>query len=307
MGNTIGSSNSSLAMPAVVTGGDVGNLAIVTPLPPYVDPVVENWATRVVVNGGAAPSGGTKAALSTFYTGMVSEGLLSKMIAVNCFVPDNLSASITPLINSASAGNDPWTNIGNRFIPSDLNVNGLTGNGTVSATAKALDTGIIPINAYADNTSAGLTIYNSSVSSTDSTEIGTRSSSNARLTLMANKGGTSSLYSWADTGTRIGITPLSNGSGFVSGNRTSAITASLYVASSTVPFQSIAGPGGSNQGTVPTSQIKVFCYESFGNNSNASNKTLSFAAIHRGLSAAECQTFYNLIQAMRQSLGGGYV
>src|SRR5579862_3996322 len=56
------------------------------------DTRVCTWATRVVANGGAAPSAATEAALNTFVLGMDSTGLWAKMICVNCLVPDSLTA-----------------------------------------------------------------------------------------------------------------------------------------------------------------------------------------------------------------------
>ena len=86
---------------------------------------VDNWARKVVVAGGAAPSSATKTALKTFYSALNLAGLLPKMVAVNPFVPDNLIASTVPLI--WEAGNEQWTN--HNFVAGDLTVNGLIGDG----------------------------------------------------------------------------------------------------------------------------------------------------------------------------------
>ena len=95
----------------------------IDPQPPEID-VVASWAERVVINGGVKPLQSTIDTLYTFYNGLVSAGLADKMIAVNCFVPDNLIAAITPLIVHPEVGGfDPWTNVG--FVAGDLSPAGL--------------------------------------------------------------------------------------------------------------------------------------------------------------------------------------
>jgi hypothetical protein len=91
-----------------------------------IDPVVANWALRVSINGGASPSTNTQIALTTFMQSLYNNNIYSKMISVNCLVPDNLIAASTPLI--FIAGNSLWTN--HNFVSGDLTVNGLLGNGS---------------------------------------------------------------------------------------------------------------------------------------------------------------------------------
>ena len=119
-----------------------------------IHPTAANWLTRVVANGGALPSNTTLNATSDFCYSLDTAGLTSLIIAVNTFVPDNLIASITPLIKNA--GNDPWTN--NNFVAGDLNMDGLKGNGSNKYLATGLNPSVVfdgPLSA-----SAGITLYN---------------------------------------------------------------------------------------------------------------------------------------------------
>ena len=61
-------------------------------------PTAVDWAARVVINGGAAPSSGTILALSKFCYCLDGKSLTSSMLGVCCFVPDSVIAAITPLI-----------------------------------------------------------------------------------------------------------------------------------------------------------------------------------------------------------------
>jgi hypothetical protein len=63
--------------------------------------------------------------------------------------------------------------------------------------------------------------------------------------------------------------------------------------------------GGSD--SLPTCEIYVFALNVNNSPAGPSRNRLSFAAIHQGLSSSESLAFYNLIQALRTSLGGGYI
>lgn len=293
----------------ISAGGTIKVRSFIETIPLDYDPVIVDWAARVVTNGGAAPSANTKAALTTFYQGLVSNGLASKMKALNCFVPDNLIACITPLYKSASIGNDPWTN-GN-FVDGDLTANGLAGN----ASNKYLDTGAVPTASYPNgcwstSSNGGLSLYVHTSTTSPSREIGSRDGNNYEINLLTNYGGTTYFDSYTDNGTgRVSGTPIGgNGAGFTSGNRTAATSSYIYGANSiTSSILTIAGPSGLPAGLPPMQAIYVFAANFGGSPAAYSDKRISFVAIHDGLTLSESQTLFNLVQAMRQSLGGGYV
>lgn len=266
---------------------------------------VSQWSTRVITNGGAAVSANTMSSMNTFDVALNSAGLSSKMIAVNCFVPDNLIASITPLLKGS--GNDPWTN--NGFASGDLTVNGLVGNG-----AKYLNTGINPSVVFpsgSDPSGAGASIYVSSNSSNGSeVELGTYVNP-AIFMLAASLSGLTYFYCFGLSTPNSDYLSVSNSmwTGFLTGNRTSPTTFYLHKASSSVPFTQIASGTGNFNGTALNQFCYVFAYYN-GDTTGAydfSTKRLSFAAIHNGLAASDAQTLYNAVQALRTALGGGYV
>lgn len=109
-------------------------------------------------------------------------------------------------------------------------------------------------------------------------------------------------------GGRIGILN-SIWTGFISGNRIASNNTKLYRARSNVAFEQIqTGAGASDMGL---STLPIFFMTANGAGSLQSiyysTKRISFAAIHEGFTIIQCQTFFNLIQTMKQNLGGGYV
>lgn len=258
---------------------------------------VDNWALRVVANGGAAPSQVTLTALCEFMVGMDAAGLTPKMEAVNCLVPDNIIAAKTPLI--VGTGNDPWADVGPAFVAADLNVNGL-----ISSGANALDTGVVPNASILTDTSAALTVYNMTAQNEDASDIGCFDGVNAVRIIISNLGGFAALNCWDFAGGAfVALNPL--WSGFMSGNRIAANSVDIYLANSFTPFASLIH-GVTTGGARPTNSIYFYAWN-FGGIQNPNTRRFSFAAIHQGLTFAECQAFYNLIQTLRTSLGGGFV
>lgn len=260
---------------------------------------VTDWANRVVANGGADPSAGTKSALSTFVTGMSSIGVLSLMKAVCCFVPDSLIAAITPLLKAY--GNDPWTNA--NFVTGDLTVAGLRGNGS----NKYLNTGVNPSTCFSSTNSGGLTLYSTLNNSATSADFSVFGASSSGFQLLTNYSG-AAYFDCFNGGTgRINGTTLTNGLGYFSGNRTGAAAEAIYGASSGSAHHSLASGSGAPGSTFPAYSLPIFCWNNAGSIGSYSSKQFSFAAIHEGLTITQSADFYTLIQALRTSLGGGFV
>lgn len=267
-----------------------------------IDPVVSDWETRVVANGGAAPSDATVQALNTFYTALVSEGLHSRMIAVNCIVPDNLTAALTPLI--VGPGNDPWTNAGSSlFVGANLTLNGLVG-----AVNKHLDTGINPFTAFSNDTSFGMSAYSTTVSASAGVVFGCRTD-NTHLVKMYIEYLDNNCYwdNWSEAaGGRISGANA-GWAGFISGNRTSAGATAIYKANGSTAFTTIAS-GLATAGSRPNLSLSMYDYNIngvFGPNSET--RRFSFAAIHLGLSSGQAQFLYNSVVTLRTALGGGLI
>lgn len=124
-----------------------------------ISPIVVDWVNRIIKNGGTKPSQNTISSINHFYHNIASTTIFGKIQSLNCYVPDNLIAAITPLIKTY--GNDPWLNNNSQFVIGDLTINGLIGNGGTQfnqSTVKYLNTGVLGTNYSSDNT-AGLTLY----------------------------------------------------------------------------------------------------------------------------------------------------
>ncbi len=268
--------------------------------------VGQMWAANVVLQGGAAPASGTISAINTFWAALVSAGIDTKMVAINVFAPDNLTATRVPIL--ARAGNAIWTN--HNFVSGDLSTSGLKGDGS----SKYLDTGIIP-NSMPGTTdsSAGLSLLMSvNPSSTNGFDIGCGGNvTNSQFAVHINGiSNTTPFICW--TFTTSGTTyinpapPSATFAGFISGNRTASNALAVYAASTSHAFSTLGTGSGSNSSTAfGPSPLCVFALNSLGSITNYSNRTLSFAAIHAGLTSTETQALYNAVAALRTSLGGG--
>jgi hypothetical protein len=264
---------------------------------------VQDWSNRVQKNGGALPSGDTQRALSDFMKGMDAYNLTPKVKSINCFVPDNLTAALTPLVRIY--GNDPWTNV--NFIASDLTINGLKGDGI----GKYLRTGVIP-NGFMAAESAGSIYYLVTAGNTNYNCIGSCDDTGR----LRNGWDTTAGYgnyaqSWADANQAKGNNNTAWFVGYICAAKTATNLITLYWANSTTPHTASGintgtDPGGSS---IPSSrECAVFSGNEGGVFAPAGNSgRLSFAALSRGLLADESKNLYTLIQAMRQQLGGGYV
>lgn len=254
------------------------------------DTRVCSWATRVVANGGAAPSAGTKAALNTFVLGMDSAGIWSKMVSVNCLVPDSLTAMVTPLL--VGPGSDPWVNSG--FSSGAVTVNGLVGDGT-----HVLKTGLDVSTAFS-STSAGMTLYVYQ----GSVIAGCDAASNPDFLI------SDTLFDCWDPSTSR-VFPTIGNAGFISGSRTGANQKDTYYGNSTVTTL-VRSSTTTTASSSSNSGMGGDTIHLMGDNHNGgvsdlfiSTGTCSFFAIHAGLTSSDAQNLFNLVQAMRTALGGG--
>jgi len=280
-------------------------------IPSFSHPGVDDWADRVITNGGEKPSFNTIYTLYKFYRGLDFFGLTPLMVSVNCFVPDNLTASITPLIKVA--GNDPWTNgsgfAGSKFVAGDLTVDGLKGNGI----AKFLNTGVIAATSY-NSENIGITAYAMSISGTFTTgrhDIGALENNFTTHRLSMPYSTTQVQFCcWGggeSGGGYFNSNALSGSRGYYSGNRTSDTYFALYQANSFTTHSVGGFVSASSYGNPPNISYFVFGKQDSFYGSAYSDKRLSFVAFHYGLSLAQSSNFFNLVQAMRVGLGGGYV
>ncbi len=312
-GNISGSTTANLTVSGV-GAGDLANYRVivtdgiglvVTSNEATLVDIIADWAARVVTNGGASPSVGTKNALTTFVDGLVTDGLLSKMKAICCLVPDSLTAALTPLI--VGGGNDPWTN--NGFVSGDLTVNGLIGNGT----SKYLDTGLNPSLIYSSPVSAGLTVYVSgNVTGVTECDFGSFPSgtfpSAAVMALYPNYSNVSYLDCFGQSTGRISAA-TSGFTGYHSGNcgvLGGGVTEVIYRANSVVGHTTLVSSTSAASQTSPNAHMLAFAQLVGASAAQWSAKRNSFFALHLGLTATDSSNFYNRIQKLRVDLGGGY-
>jgi hypothetical protein len=262
-------------------------------------PTVINWASRVSFNLGSTISFNTLQTLSNFMYGMDAAGLTSKMYMLNCVVPDSLLAAQTPLIRNN--GSDPWANNG-PFVASDLTINGLAPNGS----NKYLNSGFSLASLSAGNQALlGMTIYTYTATLADG-NIGEYDGTNGLIMFPTYTDGKTYTYngSIANNSIVIATTP---GAGYYSDNRIGATDHRLYWANSLNPHAQIGTTDSTSfTGTMPNYNVYVWGINNAGG-LRESNNRMSFAAIHSGLTSNQSQTLFNLVQAMRTGLGGGYL
>lgn len=267
---------------------------------------VENWAAKVVRLGGAAPTTGTKTALKTFYAGLDTDGILSKITALNAYVPDSLTAAITPLI--WNAGNESWTN--HNFVSGDITTTGIKGNGTT----KYLDTGIITSSANnITATSAGISIIISNIpTSANIYDLGVGGSGNSSQFALLNNAGTIFFYCWkfsGSSGTDFVSFAAPGGAtwaGYLSGNRTASNAIAVYRASTSLSHAlGGSGTGAQTGGTIASFALAAGAINALGSLSSFSTHSVSFLAIHGGLTLAQSANMYARAATLRTALGGG--
>lgn len=268
---------------------------------------VHDWNMKIVQAGGANVSTTTSNALRTFYSGLDTDGLLYDMSVVNPYPPDNLTACRIPFI--WQAGVPIWTNF--NFAETNVSVNGITGN----LTNKSFGTGIKPdsiTNRAFSSTSAGISllIYNIPASGNvyDFGMGGTVASSQFAL---LNTAGSLKFYCWKfvnvnqDFVTIAAPSPGATFAGFLSGNRTAATAIRLDWVTNGV--HNIATNGAGTQ-TGSTSTLTNGMAMAFNVNnvvSSWSDHTVSFLAIHNGLTQTKSSNLWVRVNTLRTSFGGG--
>lgn len=235
-----------------------------------------------------------------FVETLILNHVLSQIVAMCCFVPDNLIASITPLV--VGGGNDPWTN--HNFNAGDLSINGLAGN----AVSKYLDTGINPAIALAPS-SAGLSFYVTNPYAQapvrhdfGAYDTGQVDAFELSLSITASNLGAATFNYGAD----LNVTPSGGMLGFFSLHcSSSAPSTIIYTANATTPFSAVVS-SALCAGSLPSRSLYIWARNEDGAPGGFTGRVMSFAGIHRAMSAVDAQNFFNAVQALRVGLGGGF-
>jgi len=265
---------------------------------------VSNWVVQVVVNGGAWVSSNTIYAVNNYWDGMIADSLDSKVYVVNCYVPDNLTAALTPLVSGP--GNVLWVN--HAFVSGDLTINGLTGNGST----KYLDTGFNPSTGIVSADDCGLSLYSyttagGTVRSVGAYVIGSPGNGfllDAKASDIS--GGTANGEIGQDA---VSVAATSQGPGFYAINRTGNTDSRFYFASSGSAFAQLGSTmTTARTGTFPNGNVNDFSLNipGFSSNFDPCSDTHSYTSIHKGFDSPNQQKEYNRVQTLRTTLGGGF-
>lgn len=262
------------------------------------DPAIIRWKNAVLSRGGGYVSQNTLQSLNWFYKELKKTSFFPKLKSVNVHVPDNLIAATTPIISVI--GTVGYT-IGG-FVNTDLSIRGLVGNGS----SKYLLTGINPSIHIPTVNSAGITIYLSTASATN-TGCEAGGGDGSQWTLY-HYNGTMYADCWSSTGAGRVSASISSFAGYLSANRIASNDFKVFRANSTISHVQIASSTGIT-GARPNREISEYAMNDLGSGGRVqySNKTHSFSAYHEGLTVGESGIFFQLIHKMRQKLGGGFV
>ncbi len=289
---------------------------------------VNSWTGTLNSTGATVPSNDILLALTAFYNGLVSDNLLSSMMLVMPMPPNSVNfpgpstaaqdkAMLTPFIQTVGI---------NPVAGSGLNPNNGSKDGYIGQPGNnfGLDPQIDIITAYSNDISAGITIYNMSGDNSASAgqgngDFGCFSGLGPlnEFALWSNAGNNAQFSCWNDsTGGQVtGALPVSNFSGYVSGNRVGTNDLRLFCANSGNAHAQIGSTvvtaSSSGRADAPSTFNKPFIYtENFQNYNGLpiahSGKRLSFVALHLGLTSSQSQKFYNRIQTLRMAFGGGF-
>lgn len=270
--------------------------------------LTNSWVTRVLANGGAMPSANTISASQTFEAAISS--LKSRIYHLNFVAPDSLIAFQTPFIKTV--GIDPWVrhSVGVPVIES-LTVQGYNGCSTGRANGYVYDTGVIPSNIANFNTgNCGLCVYVSTVGTTNQITnacIGGYDGTSA-FELLPDVAGSNVVEGIGFDAANITSTAADHQGGFFMTCRVSTTDLRTYRGSSVSPWAQLGATQAAANATTP---MTTTCYAAGdlypGAVIHGANVYHSFFAILDGFSSADGQKLFNAVQALRTSLGGGFV
>lgn len=258
-----------------------------------------DWAARVVANGGADPSQSTKDSICAFIDGCKADLIWDKFLALNVIAPDSKIAALTPLIVGPGLGlwSDPAAG-----QPITLSVNGLMG---ASAQSGFIRTGVKTTDfTLATVTGWGLYVYTAS-----NTGYSGGSYNEVKGMIGAAKnGGNTSFYN--GTTAANGVVVASPGNGFYSDIRTSGTDHKLYFANSLNPHAQIgatdanawAGPFVDNA----DGMILFAINDVIGSQQLNSDDVISIAAWYKAFTAANSAAAFARFQTLRTAFGGGF-
>jgi hypothetical protein len=269
------------------------------PAPP-VDPVVSDWSTRVVTNGGLTPSTNSINALSAFVSGCKADGLWSKMVLVNCFAPDSNIAAFTPLLRGP--GPDPWVVTGG--------TPGLSANG-VRTTGFTIAMGFVPSAVFAAGSAGVSVLLNNDGGNVagiiGGTVIGTVGGATVFYLIPYGEGGGNGpqFGCWQYGAWSMPGAGINSGYGFTSANRVSTSDSRVFFRSEANAMSQLGSYLVLDNNAVAAGNAWVWRDDFRGDQLN--NACQAFHALHLGLAQSDSNNLASRVRTMRQTLGGGWV
>jgi len=263
--------------------------------------ITTNWSSSVVANGGTLNSS-TLTAINTFWTSLQTAGLDTLMYYVNIMAPDSLIACMTPLTSS----NNQWLSQNNNFVSADLSVNGLLGIDSQASAGKW----ILPLlsgSVFATG-NAGMSAYiNYASNSAQYFIAGNDGEGSTRFGLLYPSGGNALFDCWNCCTPSIGrLTIATAPLGMYICTRPSSTDQAVFIGKSGSFITGSSASGQAGIGSPPIAPIWIFGVPQ-NNGTFTAGTRMSFFAYHQGLTFAQSQNFFNAVQTLRTSLGGGYI
>jgi len=265
---------------------------------------VSNWlcvAENIAPASPTAIASNTVWAVDTFWNGIVTDGLDSKLYSVNVLVPDNLSAALTPLLNTG--GPSVWVNHG--FVSGDLTVNGLIGD----ASAKYVDTGIKDSTTFASVNDVSFTVYAYSINGGGGLQGIASGDDNSGFMIMPSRSGNTQWYDYGAGNGGTGTIHVSNpGAGYFCGTRTASNADAIYWANSGNAHASVVTGSSTPAYALIGQNVYIWGWDAAGSPFGGVyiGDRYSYASIGKGLTSTDSSHQFSRVQTLRTALGGGF-
>lgn len=277
--------------------------------------IASNYLWSCTYNGGVTPSTNTLSAVDAFASGLISDGLWDATRYILTFDPAAVTNALTPIKfqtvpdgnGNTVAGGNPAINNSGKFVATDLSITGLKGD----ASTKSLVLGrTIPLNPSQFTPSSFAFALATTIVTASGVDFGGLGGSTQGANLASKFTDNTTDAKDGDSGNNV-IVATSPGAGFYLDSRVNNTDHRLYYATPASAWAQI-GTTDTTARSVDWNLGYQFPFYVFAQNINGAigsytSDSISFLALfNRGLSSAEGSAFYNRVQTLFASRGGGY-